>query len=96
MPHVPLAGRLHRGLNITSEDLRFYHSVFPLCDGLGSDAWSYDVHPASSFRLNADFDQEYVLHIDAGNGDKRQVQIYFKPECSFEMIKTHFTDGFQL
>ena len=47
--------------NVSSSDLRFYHSVFPLCEGVGSSAWSYDIH--RRFQLNADHQQEYVLHV---------------------------------
>ncbi len=56
---------------MSQSDLRFYHSVFPLCDGMegGKEDWSYDLHPHGQFVLNADYQQEYVLHVR--NGEKQ-------------------------
>jgi hypothetical protein len=58
LPNVRMAGRL---ANVTG--LRFYNAVFPLCEGIESADWRYDIHPEGSFTLDADFQQEYVLHV---------------------------------
>ena len=49
-------------LNKTSSDVRFYHSKFPMCDGLSEGDWKYEHH--TSFELDADYMAEYVLHVN--------------------------------
>ena len=49
-------------------DVRYYHSGFPACGGLEDPKWSYDVHSHGSFKLNADYSQEYVLYMNVHNG----------------------------
>ena len=51
-------------LNKTNSDLRFYHSKFPMCDGVTYEHWTYEYH--RNFELNADYMAEYVLHINDG------------------------------
>ena len=51
-----------RELNKTSSDLRFYHSKFPMCDGVSESDWTYEYH--RSFELDADYMAEYVLHVN--------------------------------
>ncbi len=74
---VPLIGRLPECGNVTHSDLRFYHSVFPLCEGMEEEEedaggeWTYDLHTGGTFQLNADYKQEYVLHVH----QKKQVMM---------------------
>jgi hypothetical protein len=51
--------------------VRFYESVFPSCQGLGN-SWLFDIHRKESFKLNADFDEEYVLHISNVTSSQEQ------------------------
>ena len=51
-----------RELNKTSSDLRFYHSKFPMCEGVMESDWKYEYH--KNFELDADYRAEYVLHVN--------------------------------
>ncbi len=61
----------------SSSDVRFYESVFPSCLGIG-DSWNYDIHQRENFLLNADYEEEYVLHIhnvvQSPDGDNKIVK----------------------
>ena len=46
--------------NKSYSDLRFYSGVLPSCEGLGPN-WNYTFH--KKFKLNADFEDEYILHL---------------------------------
>ena len=61
-----------RELNKTSSDLRFYHSKFPMCEGVMESDWKYEYH--KNFELDADYRAEYVLHVN-----DNQVQMYSVP-----------------
>ncbi len=65
LPEVPLLGRLSPSCAANrSISARFYHSVLPACEGVsGDDRWRYRVHGPGTFRLDADYMQEYVLHV---------------------------------
>ena len=46
---------------------------------LDGDDWSYDIHSSTDFALNADFKQEYVLHIneEGEEGETKRVKESF-------------------
>ena len=69
-----------RELNKTNSDLRFYHSKFPMCDGVAYEHWTYEYH--RSFELDADYMAEYVLHINDG-----QVKSYSDPLIKLTMCR---------
>ena len=69
-------------LNKTSLDLRFYHSKFPMCDGLTEADWKYEHH--TSFELDADYMAEYVLHVN-DNQVKTRGQWPFRPAAMLAM-----------
>ena len=58
LPDVPLESTLTHH----ESTLRFYEAVLPRCSGINSN-WNFDIHAREFFRLNADYEEEYVLHI---------------------------------
>jgi hypothetical protein len=55
---------------------RFYGGVIPSCNGLSDDHWKYQIHQNSTFKLNADLEDEYILHItNKVSGTVRQASL---------------------
>jgi hypothetical protein len=74
---IPFSGKLKDQQNLTQDDLRFYHSKFPLCDGIADPDWKYTLHMREDIWLNADYMKEYVLHVRDNSGTM-QVETKFR------------------
>jgi hypothetical protein len=66
--------------------------VFPSCSGL-ADHWSFDLHPRTDFRLNADHDSELVLHVNStGSGYDAITKVLEEFFLSFDFWTLFFGD----
>lgn len=71
---VNLTGNLS---GLSAEKHKFYGGFFPSCKGIPTNQWKFDI--VTDFELDADKEDEYILHIpNAINGSKKVQRRSFK------------------
>ena len=93
LPQVPLLGHDDGGI----DNNRFFHSVFPSCEGTSDDPtdrnkWSYKVHPQDTFVLDSNNSFQFILYthktiLDAENITNNREMIF--NNISSRMVRLH-------